>query len=104
MPRPGLAGSLMAAIRMCRSLAIGGVVEIGIEVRLTSIGFVRVRNTIPTQPRFKVKRLVARQLSWTYSRIGIGVPVTAVLNRVLAVAIGKTEQEVRKVITGDRNH
>ena len=80
---------------------IGRVVEVGIEVPHAVVGFVGVRNAIPTQAQVEGQLAVDAPVVLDVSGPGNVVPLTGVLDGEFLIAFGVAKQEVGEVVAGE---
>ena len=81
--------------RRCGS--IGRIVEVGIEVAHAVVGFIGMRNAVPTQTEVQGQAVVYAPVVLNISGPGNVVPVAVILNSQLVVAGSRTQQEISEV-------
>ena len=80
------------------SSGVGRVIELGIEVPHAVVGFVGVRNAIPTQAQVESQLAVHAPVVLNVCGPRNVVPLAAVLDGEFLVSAWHTEQEVGEVV------
>src|SRR5208337_3030765 len=82
--------------RSCKDRRVGGVPQVGVEVRITAVTLGRMRDSIPSQAKIQSQPAGRPPVVLNIGSPGNVRPMTAVLERYFAVAAGHAQQVIGK--------